>query len=223
MSVTFADLIVIGIIVLSAVFGLMRGFTREVLSLGSWIGAAIATIYGQPHLRPFVMDQLGNELAADIVSAVVIFIVALVVLSVLTHAISSRVRESRAIGALDRSLGVVFGLARGALIIIALWLVIDYLAPENPPRTIREARTLPYVKQATEFVMSVVPSNLRSRARSTADDARSKAEQAERAAKAVQALRNGDAAPQDEVPEKGYTKEQNREKNRLFDSVTEGQ
>ena len=83
MGLTFADLIVLGVITLSAVFGLMRGFTREVLSLGSWVGAGVAAWYGQPLLRPFALEQIGDPTAADIVSALVIFLGALIILIII--------------------------------------------------------------------------------------------------------------------------------------------
>ena len=227
MGLTFADLIILGIITLSAVFGLMRGLTREVLSLGSWVGAAVAAWYGQPLLRPLVLEQVGDPTIADIVSALVIFLGVLIVLIVITHNIASRVRDSRAIGALDRSLGILFGIARGGLVIIAAWLVIDYLMPDNPPKTVRDSRSLPYVKIATEYVTSVIPRRVRESTRGTADDARGTAEQAGRAARALRPLvdreandsRDGEA--QDAEPEKGYTKQQKRDLERLMDSVTE--
>ncbi|MDF1721810.1 MAG: CvpA family protein [Minwuia sp.] len=227
MSLTFADLIILGIIALSAIFGLMRGFTREVLSLGSWIGAGIAAWYGQPYLRPLVLEQVGDATAADIISAVAIFLVVLVILIIITHSIASRVRESRAMGALDRSLGLLFGIARGGLVIIAAWLVIDYLMPDNPPSTVRDARSLPYVKLATDYVTSVIPRRVQETTRGRADDARGKAEQAGKAARVLRPLLEDDAngsrdgEAQDASPEKGYTKQQNRDLDRLMDSVTE--
>ena len=232
MALTFADLIILGVITLSAVFGLMRGFTREVLSLGSWIGAGVAAWYGQPLLRPFALEQIGDPTAADIVSALVIFLGALIVLILITHRIASRVRDSRAIGTLDRSLGILFGVGRGALVIIAAWLVIDYLMPDNPPKTVRESRSLPYVILATDYVTSVIPRRVREQTRGSADDARGAAEDANRAARVLRPLldRQGDSddtndsrdgEAQDAEPEKGYTKQQKRDLERLMDSVTE--
>lgn len=232
MGLTFADLIVLGVITLSAVFGLMRGFTREVLSLGSWVGAGVAAWYGQPLLRPFALEQIGDPTAADIVSALVIFLGALIILIIITHNIASRVRESRAIGTLDRSLGILFGVGRGALVIIAAWLVIDYLMPDNPPKTVRDSRSLPYVIMATDYVTSVIPRRVRETTRGAADETRGAAEDADRAARVLRPLldreegrdsgndsRDGEA--RDAEPETGYTKQQKRELDRLMDSVTE--
>lgn len=222
MSFTIADVIVGAVIVLSALFGLMRGFTREVLSLGSWVGAGFAAWFGMPHVQPLVLEQVGDRTIADIVSAVAVFLVALVALTILTHMISSRVRQSAAIGAADRSLGLLFGFARGGLIVIAAWLLIDYLVADNPPRAVSEALSLPYVKRATAVVMSLVPGTVRDRTREQADETRDTVDRAGQAAGALRTL-GGDGKAQDGDGEKGYTTEQNRALERLFDSTTDRQ
>ncbi len=99
--------------------------------------------------------------------------------------------------------------------------------PDNPPKTVRDARSLPYVKLATDYVTSVIPRRVQESTRGKADDARGTAEKAGRAARVLRPLlddetndsRDGEA--QDASPEKGYTKEQNRDLDRLMDSVTE--
>ncbi|MEC9345662.1 MAG: CvpA family protein [Pseudomonadota bacterium] len=222
MSFTIADVIVGGVIVLSALFGLMRGFTREVLSLGSWVGAGFAAWFAMPHVQPMVLEQVGDRTVADIVSAVAVFLVALVVLTILTHMIASRVRESAAVGAVDRSLGLVFGVARGGLIVIAAWLLIDYMVPDNPPRAVRDSVSLPYVKRATDMVMSLVPGTLSDRTREQADETRETIDRAGEAAGALRRL-GGDGKAQDGEGQKGYTTEQNRALERLFDSTTDRQ
>lgn len=212
---TFADLIVIGIIAVSVLFSFFFGFVWEVLFFASWVGAALAAYFGFSHVSPWVEAQIGYGLGADIISAVSIFIAALVVLMIVTQFIAGRVRRSGAVSIADRLLGILFGAARGALVVIALWLVIDYIAPDDPPETVRDARSLPIVKQAAELVLSAVPEALRERARAATDDAREKAGAAEDMMDAGRRLRG-----EEETPEKGYSEEDSRQLERMIDGTT---
>ena len=113
---TFLD-IAIGIVLLvSGLLAFVRGFVHEVLAVGAWVGAIFIAVFGFPYLRPYARDLIPHELAADVAAGAAIFVVALVVLSLLTRALSDRVKDS-ALNALDRSLGFVFGLLRGAVLV----------------------------------------------------------------------------------------------------------
>ncbi len=154
---TSADLIIIAILALSALLAFMRGFVREVLSIGAWVGAALATIYGFPIAQPFARKYIEVALFADIAAGVAIFVVALIVLTVLSHALSRNVRSS-ALGAVDRSLGLLFGLVRGAVLVCLAYLVMAWAIPqEDRPVWVAEARTLPLVQQGAGLLLKILP------------------------------------------------------------------
>jgi membrane protein required for colicin V production len=154
---TSADLIIIAILALSALLAFMRGFVREVLSIGAWVGAALATIYGFPLLQPFARKYIEVALFADIAAGVSIFVVALIILTVLSHALSKNVRGS-ALGAVDRSLGLLFGLVRGAVLVCLAYLVMAWAIPqEDRPVWIAESRTLPLVQQGADLLLKILP------------------------------------------------------------------
>ena len=154
---TSADLIIIAILALSALLAFMRGFVREVLSIGAWVGAALATIYGFPIAQPYARKYIEVALFADIAAGVAIFIVALIVLTVLSHALSRNVRSS-ALGAVDRSLGLLFGLVRGAVLVCLAYLVMAWAIPqEDRPVWVAEARTLPLVQQGAGLLLKILP------------------------------------------------------------------
>ena len=127
-DLTIADAAVVLILVLSAMLAFARGFIREVLAVGGWIGAIFAVIFGLPYLRPYARDLTSHALVADVAAGAAIFIFTLVVLSLLTHAAAGQIRSS-ALNALDRSLGVLFGLVRGAVIICILYIAVSWLFP----------------------------------------------------------------------------------------------
>jgi membrane protein required for colicin V production len=183
-----ADIIVVTIIGLSALFGFVRGFLREVLSIGAWILAGLATYFGLPLLRPFALQYISHELIADAVTGVAIFLVVLVVASVISHVITRSVRES-SLGPLDRSLGILFGLVRGAAIVsVALLICDNFYAPDNRPQWLKDARTLPVVQIGADFVRQFVPATVAAQAQSTADSAKQQAQQAMEVGQAIQII-----------------------------------
>ena len=140
---TLADLAIIGILLVSAVLAFARGFVHEVLSMGAWVGAAFAVIFGLPLVRPFARSVISLPLLADFAAGGVIFILALLVLSLATRAIARQVQGS-ALNAVDRSLGFVFGLLRGAVLVCLAYIPLAWLmSPGEQPTWIREARALP--------------------------------------------------------------------------------
>ncbi|MEM1400066.1 MAG: CvpA family protein, partial [Pseudomonadota bacterium] len=98
------DLVVLIILILSAVLAFARGFVREVLSIGGWIGAAIVTVYMLPQAREYGRQYIASELIADLATAAVLFIAALVVFAILSFWLAKLVQGS-ALNAVDRSLG----------------------------------------------------------------------------------------------------------------------
>jgi membrane protein required for colicin V production len=186
-----ADIIVVTIIGLSALFGFIRGFLREVLSIGAWIVAGLATWFGLPLLRPFAHQfawAAGHELVADILLGIAIFLVVLVVASVISHAITRSVRES-SLSPLDRSLGILFGVARGAVIVsVALLIVDNFYPPDNRPQWLKDARTLPVVQVGADFMRQFVPASVAAQAQSTADSAKQQAQHAMEVGQAIQII-----------------------------------
>src|SRR5580698_10072717 len=109
------DIFVITIVIFSGLFAFARGFVKECLSIASWLGASGAAIYAMPYLRPLVRPHVPAG-AIDAVSAGAAFIVTLVVLTIVTGTIARFVRRS-SLSALDRTLGLIFGLGRGAMLV----------------------------------------------------------------------------------------------------------
>ena len=161
LPVNLTDLAILAVILISAIFALIRGFVHEILAVGCWIGAALATLVAFSLAQPLARQYIAIPLVADIVAGAAIFLLVLVLLSILTHWIARRVRKS-SLGALDRSLGFLFGLLRGAVVVCAAWILFLYLVPhrEDHPRWITEARSLPLVQQGSLMLLSVVPGSL---------------------------------------------------------------
>lgn len=151
------DLAVIIILLLSAILAFTRGFVHEVLSVTAWVGAIFAVIYGLPELRHFARGMIPNELIADSAAGIVIFLVVLVVLSILTKMLSKTIQAS-ALNNLDRSLGFVYGLVRGAAILAALLIITDWVVAGEPrPDWVRSAKTLPIIESTADIIRDLLP------------------------------------------------------------------
>ena len=119
---TWVDLVVLAVLAVSALFAFMRGLVREVLGLAAWVGAIFAGVWALPRVRPQFQEWLGTSPWIDPVAFAVVFILCLIVLLLISRWISALVRASP-IGGLDRTLGLVFGLARGAALIIIAYIL----------------------------------------------------------------------------------------------------
>jgi membrane protein required for colicin V production len=212
------DLAVAGVLLVSAGFAYFRGFVHEVLSITGWIGAAAAAIYGFPHAKPYFRQFIENALFADIAAGAALFLVALVVLSILARAISRRVKDS-ALGALDRALGFLFGLARGALIVV-LAFVVYMLAvpPKERPAWVAKARTTPWMGAGASLLIGALPP-------STADRlglGRPKTGDATPEPTIRDLLQPRPKAP-DQAPPEGYSEKERQDMQRLIDSTGKSQ
>jgi membrane protein required for colicin V production len=161
LPVNATDLVVLGVLLLSGVLALARGFVKEVLGIAGWVGAAIAALKLFPYVQPIARKHIPYQLAADVLAGAGVFLIVLVTLSLISNAIARRVRESD-IGALDRSLGFVFGLLRGALVLSLAYLaLVQFVSPKDQPAWIVEARSLPIIAYGAGLVASIAPSEIR--------------------------------------------------------------
>jgi membrane protein required for colicin V production len=114
---TAFDLIVIGIVGLSAVFAFWRGFVRVVMSLVGLVAAVLAAI----HLSPSASDQLrmlsDSPTTRYLAAFALIFIVVVLICALLGWLLSRAIRAV-GLGFIDRLLGAVVGVARGVLIVV---------------------------------------------------------------------------------------------------------
>lgn len=157
MPITILDGILIAITLFSAMLAMVRGFSREVLSVASWVAAALAAYYFYPMLVPFAQDYTTSTTVAMIGSAAAIFIVALIIVSFLTMRIADFIIDSR-IGALDRTLGFVFGAARGVLLVVVGMLFFNWLIDESrQPPWVVEAKSKPLLDELGNRLVNILP------------------------------------------------------------------
>jgi membrane protein required for colicin V production len=158
---TWVDFAVVGVVTVSALLAFMRGLVREVLGIGAWVGAGAASVWGLPLVRPQFHQWFGTSPWADPIAFVAIFVVALIALMLVAHAIGRVVRGSP-LGGLDRTLGLVFGLVRGAALVILAYIVGGMLVPvDHWPGPLLEARLLWPTYDGAHWTVEQLPAGYR--------------------------------------------------------------
>ncbi len=156
------DLILIGIMLISGLLALMRGFTREVLSLVAWGGAALAAYFAirQQPLLDLVMPYVDKPILAQIAVGAIAFILALIVISLISVKISDAVVDSSA-GGFDRTLGFLYGLGRGFVLVAIAYLFYGWLLPfDKQENWVRNAMSLPAIKYVGETMLTFMPPDI---------------------------------------------------------------
>ncbi|MGO9817198.1 MAG: CvpA family protein [Acidocella sp.] len=156
---TWIDAAVIFVILLSAAISMVRGFVREVLGVGAWIGAAFAAVKFYPLAQPEIASILPMSMKHFVIygAMAVVFLVVLIVLSLISALIGGLVRDS-ALSGLDHSLGLVFGAVRGALVVCVAYIALSVgVAEPQWPAPVVNARFLPMAYQGAKALTSLLP------------------------------------------------------------------
>lgn len=144
---SYLDLALIAIVAISGIVAMYRGLTREVLSILSWVAAAVAAFYVIFYQQGFA-EELAKQLAnppqqvhliiARIIIGSAIFLIVLIIVHLITSHISDTVLDSR-IGPIDRILGLGFGVVRGfILVVIPYMFAVSFVCKDGATRAIAQ-------------------------------------------------------------------------------------
>jgi len=157
MPITLLDIVLIVVMLISGLLAMVRGFMREVLSIIAWVLAAGATLYSYAKLLPLAKQYFNNDIVATVAVIGGVFLITLLVVSVLTVRLSDMVLDSR-VGALDRTLGFLFGLARGLVIVVVAFIFFTWLVPDrSQPEWVKSAKSRVVLTGTGQWLMSMLP------------------------------------------------------------------
>jgi len=157
MPITLLDVILIGVMLISAILAMIRGFMREVLSIAAWAIAALVTLYSYGKLLQYAKAYVNNDIIATVAVVAGTFLLTLLVVSVATVRFSDMVLDSR-VGALDRTLGFLFGLARVLIIVVVAFLFFVWLVPsKTQPSWVANAKSKVLLQSTGDWLMSMLP------------------------------------------------------------------
>ena len=159
------DFILFGIVLVSGLLALARGFMRELLSLAAW-AASVAAAYYALHNKQ-IMDMAGQyfdpnkPIMAQVAVGVASFVVVFIVLSIIGMRLSDRVVDSR-VGAFDRTLGLVYGVVRGLILVSVCYIFYVWAVPgDRQEDWIRNAASLPLISRVSEIIKTYLPQQIR--------------------------------------------------------------
>lgn len=158
MPFSILDLVVLGIVVVSALLAAVRGVTREVLAIVAWVVAALVAWWLHPMLLPTIKQHVTSDTVSLVAAIAAIFLGTLLVVSIITVRVSDLVLDSR-IGAVDRSLGFLFGAGRGFLICVIGWVFLAWLVQGKVPEWAAQAKTRPLLEKSGDALVAQLPDN----------------------------------------------------------------
>src|SRR6476619_2564262 len=157
MPITLLDIILLAVMLISGLLAMIRGFMREILSIGAWGIAALVTLYSYSRLLPTAKQYFSSDAVAAAVTAGGVFLGTLLVVSIITVRFSDMVLDSR-VGALDRTLGFLFGLGRGLVIMVVAFLFFAWLVPaRTQPGWVANAKSKVVLQSTGDWLMSMLP------------------------------------------------------------------
>jgi membrane protein required for colicin V production len=160
MPITWLDLVLLGVMLVSGLLAMIRGFMREILSITAWAAAAVATLLLYPRLLPIAKANISSDIVAT--GAVIggVFLITLLIVSVITVRVSDLILDSR-IGALDRTLGFLFGLGRGLIIVVVAFLFFAWLVPAGKqPDGVKNAKSLEVLNKTGDWLQALLPQDM---------------------------------------------------------------
>lgn len=155
---TVVDIIVIFVIVLSALFSLMRGFVKEAISLATWVVAIWVAATFAPKLSAMLTGMVDSEAARQAIGFGVLFVLTLMAGALVNFMISQVVKKTGLSGA-DRLFGVVFGLVRGGLIVV-VFVVIGGMTPLPEQGWWQDSEMLRWFEDAAIVLQQYIPQDL---------------------------------------------------------------
>jgi membrane protein required for colicin V production len=226
-EITWLDALVGVVLIASAAYATWKGLLRESLSIFAWAFAAYAAIVFGSMLRSPMRQVFSPDWLGDVVAYAGVFLLVLVPLSFLSFRFSESIQKTP-IGPVDRTLGFVFGIGRGLVLVALPYIAFTMLVPvKEQPGWIKQAATLPLIQKTSDVLLSLVPDQggrerrpQRERRRRTTDTASQKPTAAKPAAAkpASRPARTQRATGQD-TRQKTYGTRERRALDRLIETT----
>jgi membrane protein required for colicin V production len=141
--VNWADWTIIGILAVSSLIGLRRGLIKEALSLACWVAAFFVAVTFREPMSVLLQDTIDLPSVRQLAAFGLLFVATLVVGAMVNYLISELVRMTGLSGT-DRLLGMVFGMGRGVVVVLALLLLVPLLVPIDQDPWWQHSKVIPH-------------------------------------------------------------------------------
>ena len=154
----WVDIFIIVVVVLSALISLVRGFVKESISLATWIIAGIIALRYYSPMADLLEPYIGSVTLRQWVGGGILFLVTLIVGAIVNFIVSQLVSRTGLSGT-DKALGVVFGAARGMLIVVMLVLLAS-LTPMPAAEWWQESTLIDFFQQLAGWFKHIIPDDV---------------------------------------------------------------
>ena len=153
----WVDLVIIGIIVLSALISLIRGFVKESISLVTWVVAGLLALRYYGPMADLLEPFINSVTLRQWIGGGILFVATLIVGAIVNFIVSQLVSKTGLSGT-DKTLGVIFGGARGVLIVTMVVLLAG-LTPMPEASWWQDSVMIEFFQQLAEWVRGVIPAD----------------------------------------------------------------
>lgn len=154
------DIFILIIVLISGLIALNRGLIKEVLSIIGWMLSVVAIVTLLPIVQPLVQNFAQGDTFSLVVSAILILIVFFIIWIIITSQIIDKIRSSK-LSAIDRILGLFFGIVRAWILIILFNILVGWvMTPDEQPQVMKESKYFQMAGDFAEPVEKLLPKDL---------------------------------------------------------------
>lgn len=157
---TYIDYILVGILLLSALVSILRGFVREIMAIVTWVAALWIAWHFYASLAVLLADTIHKPALRLPVAFVILFVVCMI-LGALVNFLCGQLVDRTGLSGTDRILGLGFGLLRGVLVVSVLLLVMRF-TPLPEQSAWRESRLVPIFAPIERWLQDFIPKDMQS-------------------------------------------------------------
>lgn len=161
LALTDFDIVVILLTVFSIIIGFIRGFSREVLSITSWVGSILIALHLRPIAVPFVKQHITASFFAEPIGIFIVFFLCFAILAKTSQIISKSIKSS-VVGIIDRFMGVCFGIVRAGGVFGVAYMLYSTLTSQSSEQSgfLAHSKTLPIIKASVTLVEILLPQDV---------------------------------------------------------------
>ncbi|MBD5771917.1 CvpA family protein [Marinomonas colpomeniae] len=154
-SMSTIDWLIIAVVILSTLLSLKRGFVKEILSLLTWVIAFVVAVKFSDQMQVLLIEQVQNDQIRYIVAFVSLFIASLVVGALVSFLLGSLIQVT-GLSSTDRVLGMLFGFARGSLIVVAFVSLLSLSPAIEKTDFWKTSQLIPQLSQLNEWTREML-------------------------------------------------------------------
>ena len=151
------DVIILFVIIISGLIALSRGLVKEVLSIIGWVLGTLAVIYLLPLISPLIEEYISGGIFGNSIAALCILIIFMIIWNLSTSGIINDIRVSK-LSAVDRLLGLFFGIARAFLLVVLVYIFISWIIPhDKQPQSLQDSKYFTLAGKFAKPIEELIP------------------------------------------------------------------